>query len=423
MRRVNSKSKDSTLLPMPSHPSVSGDELNYLREHLREALQDDAVVCLDCGARRRALGGHVRIHDLTLDEYRERWGYNRKTSLVAAHSAEKYRRNAFDRNLGAHASVELLAKATEASLHSDNTRRREGVLRFREAIQRRGATGFRLKPRYKVDDDTLRALAQVGHTAKEIAARVGLGLDQVRKRLRALQLLPPAKPPSKPTFTDQQLLKLRAAGLWPSEIAAQLGTTPRAVGQRLYKLRRKEVTIAEPRGLRPNSRRRVSTEAFLVLVRKGLSLTEIAARLGVPTSYVIGKKNYLRKRGLLERGYDWHQRTFTDEQLLKLCAASLWPSEIAVQLKTTPLAVRKRLRKLRRHGIAVAQPDQLRPQPNGRRMPNEVFIAVVRQGLPLAEVAARLGVSKPYVKAKATYLRRRGLLERSHTWQQQAPKP
>lgn len=422
-RRVKGKPKDMTPLPMQPRRSVSGDELSYLREHLREALQDDAVVCLDCGARRRALGGHVRVHDLTLDEYRERWGYNRKTPLVSASSAEKYRQNAFDRNLGAYGSAVQLTIATEASRHADNTRRREGVLRFREAIERRLAAGWPRKPHYRVDDDTLRTLAEAGRTRKEIATLTGLGRHQLRKRLQALQLLPPPRP-SQPTFTDQQLLKLRTAGLWPSEIAARLGTTAVAVRKRVRKLRRQGVVIAEPGRPAPNGRRRVSSEAFLTLVRKGLSLAKIAARLGVQTSYVIGKKNYLRKRGLIERSGDWRRRTFTDQELLELCATGLWPSEIAVQLGTTPLAVRKRIRKLRRQGIVVAEPDQLRPQPNGRRMPNAVFLTLARQGLPLAEVAARLGVSKSYVKAKATYLRRRGLLERSHTWQQQhAPRP
>lgn len=105
--------------------------------------------------------------------------------------------------------MELLAKATEASRHADQTRRREGVLRFREAMQRRLAAGWQPKRHYKVDNDTLRALGVAGHTLKEIATRTGLHPDQVRSRLRALQLLPPAKP-----HPPYEQLKLRDRRLW-----------------------------------------------------------------------------------------------------------------------------------------------------------------------------------------------------------------
>lgn len=43
------------------------------------------IVCLECGEKFASLKKHLRVtHDLTLDEYRDRWGLDRAYPVVAA---------------------------------------------------------------------------------------------------------------------------------------------------------------------------------------------------------------------------------------------------------------------------------------------------------------------------------------------------
>ena len=50
----------------------------------RQAITPDGVVCLLCGRRFRHLTNtHLRGHGLTSDEYKERFGYNRRRPLMA----------------------------------------------------------------------------------------------------------------------------------------------------------------------------------------------------------------------------------------------------------------------------------------------------------------------------------------------------
>lgn len=44
---------------------------------------DDAIMCLECGAWKRALGAHLRAaHDISAAEYRERWGMRQRQPLT-----------------------------------------------------------------------------------------------------------------------------------------------------------------------------------------------------------------------------------------------------------------------------------------------------------------------------------------------------
>ena len=66
--------------------------LAYYRTHFLEALLDDGIVCLECGAVRRSLPHHVGVHGLRADEYRARWGYNRKNPLMVPGLVQRKRR-------------------------------------------------------------------------------------------------------------------------------------------------------------------------------------------------------------------------------------------------------------------------------------------------------------------------------------------
>ncbi len=50
----------------------------------RESIQDDRIVCLECGTQMRQLTTkHLRGHNLTPREYKEKWGFSLKQPLSA----------------------------------------------------------------------------------------------------------------------------------------------------------------------------------------------------------------------------------------------------------------------------------------------------------------------------------------------------
>jgi ROS/MUCR transcriptional regulator protein len=73
---------------------VLAKELAYYRAHFREAVQKDGVICLECGAIFKYLPGHLCKHNLSSDEYKAKWGYNRTTPLETLSTRRKKRRNA-----------------------------------------------------------------------------------------------------------------------------------------------------------------------------------------------------------------------------------------------------------------------------------------------------------------------------------------
>ena len=59
---------------------------------VRSAVKPDSIACLDCGQRSKMLRRHLRVqHDLTPEQYRERWSLPRDYPLVAANYAERRR--------------------------------------------------------------------------------------------------------------------------------------------------------------------------------------------------------------------------------------------------------------------------------------------------------------------------------------------
>jgi predicted transcriptional regulator len=69
-------------------------ELAYYRVYFQEAVQKDGVICLKCGAIFKYLPGHLCKHNLTSQEYKAKWGYNRTTPLERLSTRRKKRRNA-----------------------------------------------------------------------------------------------------------------------------------------------------------------------------------------------------------------------------------------------------------------------------------------------------------------------------------------
>jgi predicted transcriptional regulator len=98
---------------------VTLGQLDYLRSQIREAIAEDRIVCLECGAQFRTLGHHLaHKHDICVDDYRARWGYNRLTGLGCGQSYERYQANAKARRLGTTNTREMA--------HRTRPRRRPG---------------------------------------------------------------------------------------------------------------------------------------------------------------------------------------------------------------------------------------------------------------------------------------------------------
>jgi len=65
--------------------------LSSLRADPRQAVQEDSIRCLVCGGSFRQLTNtHLRVHRLTADEYKQRFGYNRGRPLMCAELCRLY---------------------------------------------------------------------------------------------------------------------------------------------------------------------------------------------------------------------------------------------------------------------------------------------------------------------------------------------
>jgi DNA-binding CsgD family transcriptional regulator len=80
---------------------------------------------------------------------------------------------------------------------------------------------------------------------------------------------------------DHKILALRNKGRWPSEIASILGIGVQSVRYRLERLKKAGFTFPPRTAPRPIPHRKVTNDELLTLARSGLSIPEIAARLGM----------------------------------------------------------------------------------------------------------------------------------------------
>jgi len=386
--------------------SVSDQELDYYRSHFLEAIREDGVVCLECGTLLLALGGHMRIHGVTLDEYKEKWGYNKGRALVVPTTSAVMQAHALARNLGGNYSPELTRKALETNRGRPRPVRLEGRLIRRAVSQNRWSAGWRLPPRpKKVDDDTMRALVAEGLTKRQISKRTGANPVTVWRRLRALGL----ERPVVPQVTEAELLAFCRAGLWQSEIAARTGLSVKAVNKRLWRLRRRGITVPRPTGPVPSGRRQVSDDQLLALAREGLRTAGIAARVGLASASVRSRLRALERRGLLVPRASLETRQDINARILALCQAGKSNREIATRTGLTLSAVRNRIRRLRRQGIIVPGRSAWPPEPR-RRVTEEELIPFVQAGHRWADIAVQFGISRSGVAVRLRRLRQKGLL-------------
>ncbi len=122
-----------------------GPQLAVLLADPRRAVTEDAIVCLLCGgAFRQLTNTHLRAHGMTADQYKHRFGYNRRRALMCTALRRVYAERALRtelaarigwrpivqepalRRLGGMRPTTLEERLTRADRRSD--RRGEGVL-------------------------------------------------------------------------------------------------------------------------------------------------------------------------------------------------------------------------------------------------------------------------------------------------------
>lgn len=66
----------------------------------KKAIKEKSVTCLECGKSFKVLTKrHLALHDLTPEEYKEKWGYKKGSSLVAKSLARERRKTMQDMKL------------------------------------------------------------------------------------------------------------------------------------------------------------------------------------------------------------------------------------------------------------------------------------------------------------------------------------
>jgi hypothetical protein len=87
---------------MPSTVEGGRTKLVALLEDPRQAVTEDAIVCLLCGGEFRQLTNtHLRAHGFTADQYKLRFGYNRRRALMCTALRRVYAERALRTELAA----------------------------------------------------------------------------------------------------------------------------------------------------------------------------------------------------------------------------------------------------------------------------------------------------------------------------------
>jgi biotin operon repressor len=164
---------------------VTREQLAYFRAHIREAVAQDRIVCLECGAQFRNLGRHlVLTHRVSVEDYRAIWGYNRLTPLVCGEVLEQFRAHAKALGLGTSNTREMALAALRArQAKGPTTLRPEALERLRE----RPLKGQGVGPPRKITDEELIALASQGLSFVQIARLRRLSKVNVWRRLARLK--------------------------------------------------------------------------------------------------------------------------------------------------------------------------------------------------------------------------------------------
>ena len=214
--------------------------LPYYRAQIRHAIDEDTIVCLECGGLYQALPNHLRLtHELPVKDYKATWGYNRSTGLYCRALAAKFQARAKAMGLDQYRTQEWAKKASAAQ-QGGYALRTEARLRQAESK----ATGRWRHPWQKLTDEAVIRLTLQGLGSSEIAERTGVHPRRMRARLKRLRakgiVLPRPQPRWRPPnrkVTDEAILAGMAQGQMLKAIADRSGVSRRAITLRVARLR------------------------------------------------------------------------------------------------------------------------------------------------------------------------------------------
>ncbi len=84
LQRMQKAEDEGVLLDGVAVREINGVESEPARKEPLESIQDDKVVCLECGTQMRQLTTkHLGTHNLTPREYKQKWGFSLKQPLSA----------------------------------------------------------------------------------------------------------------------------------------------------------------------------------------------------------------------------------------------------------------------------------------------------------------------------------------------------
>lgn len=159
----------------------------------RAAIREREILCLVCRRPFRQLTNtHLRGHGLTADDYRQRFGYNRGTALMARDLRALYRARAVRFGLARwirenplQRTRGLAARGSQRAIRlEEQLNKREAALRaapLREARFRETGRDPRTK---LLDLAVVQALRQEGISMRQIARRLGVSSSTISARLR-----------------------------------------------------------------------------------------------------------------------------------------------------------------------------------------------------------------------------------------------
>lgn len=84
-----------------SHTAAAPEAKLEPKVSIRSSIKPDYITCLECGKRQKMLKRHLMTnHNVTPDQYRQRWGLSSDYPMVAPNYAEQRRRLAKSIGLG-----------------------------------------------------------------------------------------------------------------------------------------------------------------------------------------------------------------------------------------------------------------------------------------------------------------------------------
>jgi len=113
---------------LTDEPSVEGRSLERLDP--KDSIQEDKIVCLECGAEMRQLTTkHLSAHDLNPREYKKKWGFTLRQSLSAKSlsraRSKAAKKRGLPENLVKYQEEKKLKKAEMASLEMNSQAEQE----------------------------------------------------------------------------------------------------------------------------------------------------------------------------------------------------------------------------------------------------------------------------------------------------------